>query len=172
MATSLRVMSANLCWGRADPECLLALVRRLEVDVVGLQELGCDQAEAVSQELPYGVLSPSNDSTGTGVALRRPAKIDVIPMAFRPLHTALLDPADWPALDACEPGYLRQRVRLRGEDAEREADTYVSPLRSPEPVAFEWYKQLIVAGAREHALPAAWLDFLEGLPSRPDPARR
>jgi len=83
-----------------------------------------------------------------------------------------LDPADWPALDACEPGYRRQRVRLRGEDAEREADTYVSPLRSPEPVAFEWYKQLIVAGAREHALPAAWLDFLEGLPSRPDPARR
>lgn len=91
-------MSANLCWGRADPERLLALVRRLGVDVVGLQELGRDQAEAISQELPYGVLSPSSDPTGTGVALRRPAKIDVIPMAFRPLLTALLDPVDWPEL--------------------------------------------------------------------------
>lgn len=92
-------MSANLCWGRADPERLLALVRRLGVDVVGFQELGQEQAEAVAQELPYGILSPSSDATGTGVALRRPAKIDVIPMAFRPLHTALLDPVDWPELD-------------------------------------------------------------------------
>lgn len=99
VATSLRVMSANLRWGQADPERLVALIRRLEIDALGLQELGNELAEAVAQELPYGVLSPSSDSTGTGIALRRPAKIDIVPMAFRPLHTALLDPSDWPQLD-------------------------------------------------------------------------
>ena len=82
-----------------------------------------------------------------------------------------LDPSDWARLDACEPGYHRQRVKIRADDAVREADTYLSPLRCEEAVAFHWYKRLIVDGAREHGLPSAWIDFLEELPARPDPTR-
>ena len=82
-----------------------------------------------------------------------------------------LDVADWVRLDACEPGYTRQRVRVRSGEIGRKADTYVALERSPDPVAFAWYKRLIVEGAREHALPADWIDFLAALPARPDPAR-
>jgi endonuclease/exonuclease/phosphatase (EEP) superfamily protein YafD len=92
-------MSANLCHGRADPERLVAQIRRLAVDAVAMQELGHEQAEAVSEALPHGVLAPDARAAGTGIALRRPAKIDVVPMTFRPLHTAQLGPADWPGLD-------------------------------------------------------------------------
>lgn len=82
-----------------------------------------------------------------------------------------LDAADWAKLDACEFGYRRLRVRLRADGAEREADAYLSQLRCEELVAFRWYKQLILDGAREHALPSEWIEFLEGLPARPDPTR-
>ena len=82
-----------------------------------------------------------------------------------------LDAADWAKLDACEPGYTRQRVRVQAGEIEREAETYVALARSPEPVAFTWYKRLIVEGAREHRLPADWIDFLTALPARPDPDR-
>ena len=100
MGESLRVMSANLRWGRADPEALLALIRRLEVDAVGLQELGHEQAEAIAEELPYGMLAPGAGPEGTGIALRRPAAVEAIPMSYRPLHVAQLHPADWPGLEA------------------------------------------------------------------------
>jgi len=93
-------MSANLRWGQADPAALVAQIRRLEIDAIGLQELGHEQAEAISEELPYGVMTPADGAAGTGIALRRPAKIDVVPMAFRPLHTALLEPAEWDGIDA------------------------------------------------------------------------
>ena len=82
-----------------------------------------------------------------------------------------IDAADWARLDACEPGYRRLRVRLRAGDAERDAEAYLSQLRCEEPVAYHWYKQLIVDGAREHALPSEWIEFLQALPARPDPTR-
>lgn len=82
-----------------------------------------------------------------------------------------LDSADWAKLDACEPGYARLRVRLRAGDTEREAGAYRSTHSCDDPVAFQWYKRLIVEGAREHALPSEWIEFLEALPARPDPAR-
>ncbi len=40
-----------------------------------------------------------------------------------------------------------------------------------EPVAFDWYKRLIVEGAREHGLPGDWVATLERLPEKPDPRR-
>ncbi|MEE3331040.1 MAG: endonuclease/exonuclease/phosphatase family protein, partial [Myxococcota bacterium] len=100
MGQTLRVMSANLWWGKADAEALLALIRLHDVDAIGCQELGFEQAEAISEELAFGELSPSCGPEGTGIALRRPAEIEVVPMTYRPLHVARLDPADWPELSA------------------------------------------------------------------------
>lgn len=94
----LRVMSANLRRGHADSDALVDLIRRLRVDAVGLQELGPAQAELISTELPHGLLSPSASAEGTGLALRKPARVVAVPTAYRPLHVAHLESTEWPGL--------------------------------------------------------------------------
>lgn len=79
-----------------------------------------------------------------------------------------IDPGHWRWLDACERGYARVPVEVRGAaGALLRAETYVSILRAPEPVLASAYKRLIVAGAREQALPARWVALLEALPESP-----
>ena len=48
------------------------------------------------------------------------------------------------------------------------AATMVADARDPSLAPSERYRALLVAGAREHGLPAAWIAFLEGLPARPE----
>lgn len=81
-----------------------------------------------------------------------------------------IDAGDWPRLDAFERGYTRMRVRVASE-RERilAATTYVAPETAPDPTPFGWYKQLMVDGAREHGLPAAYVTELEQLPERDGP---
>ena len=74
----------------------------------------------------------------------------------------------WPDLDTFEPGYERIRVVVVTATEPLEAWTYVSERVTDDPVPFRWYKQLIVAGAREHGLPEAWVATLEALPEKPD----
>lgn len=82
-----------------------------------------------------------------------------------------LDPEHWPVLDAHEPGYRRVPVGVWTEGGELEAETYLARIHTDDPVAWDWYKRLIVEGAREHGLPADWLATLETLPERPPPER-
>ena len=79
---------------------------------------------------------------------------------------------DWAALDACEPGYERIAVGVEAGERRLRAETYVALRLTREPVAFDWYKRLILEGAREHGLPDEWLERLERLPQRPDPRSR
>ena len=72
----------------------------------------------------------------------------------------------WEALDAHERGYERIAVAVAAEGRRLEAQTYVALLPTGDPVAFDWYKRLILEGAREHGLPAEWLAVLEALPGR------
>jgi hypothetical protein len=75
--------------------------------------------------------------------------------------------ADWPALDACEPGYARVEVEVERAGGERlRAFTYVSQELCADPVPTATYKRLLVRGAREHGLPAEWIARLESLPAR------
>jgi len=97
-ARLLRVMSANCRCGRADSGALVELIRRYQVDVLALQELGEPQAERVLAELPHGTLCPERGAEGTGLALRRPARMSQVPTAFRPIHVAHLAPSHWPGL--------------------------------------------------------------------------
>ncbi|HEB90379.1 MAG TPA: hypothetical protein ENI85_12480, partial [Deltaproteobacteria bacterium] len=76
MAASIRVFSGNLWWGRADPEGLIELIRENRVDVFAAQELGHENAEAISSELPFGCLEPGDDFQGMGIALRRPGRYE------------------------------------------------------------------------------------------------
>ena len=76
----LRILSANLLWGRADANALVELVRRYQPDVVCLQELTADavdrlKAAGLTVELPYVAFDAIEPGvTGTGLAARRPLR--------------------------------------------------------------------------------------------------
>ncbi len=99
MARELRILSANLFNGGADPAALGELVRAHAPDVVAVQELGPEQAEVLSALLPHGALEPATDFTGMGIALRAPAGLRRVPLAYRDARVALLEPAGWPGLE-------------------------------------------------------------------------
>ncbi|HSP99678.1 MAG TPA: endonuclease/exonuclease/phosphatase family protein [Candidatus Dormibacteraeota bacterium] len=68
----VRVLSANLWNGGADPEGFVALVERMRADVVAVQELTPPQAEALRRCMPHGILEPATDYNGMGIAGRTP----------------------------------------------------------------------------------------------------
>lgn len=74
------------------------------------------------------------------------------------------------ALDRIEPGYARSAVRIRRADSELDAFTYVA---LPESVdadlrPFTWYRDLVVAGAHQIGLPAAYVESLRAVETRAD----
>ena len=76
----------------------------------------------------------------------------------------------WTDLDGFEPGYTRTHVEVVAADGRRlSAQTFIASVPAAELVAFDWYKALIVEGAREHKLPADYVAGLEALAARPDP---
>lgn len=91
-------MSANLWSGAAHPEALAGLVASLEIDVLATQELTADQADAIGEVLPFGLLEPHPKYHGMGIALRHPARVDHIEMPFRSARRARLGAGDWPDL--------------------------------------------------------------------------
>lgn len=98
MGQTLRIASANLMNGGVDPAAFAGLLDAMRVDVVALQELSHDQADAISEVLPFGQLEPERNYQGMGVATRRPSKVNRIPATVRDMRQALLDPCEWPEL--------------------------------------------------------------------------
>ncbi len=94
----MRVLSGNLMNGGADPEAFADLARSSGADVVVVQELSPEQASALGRAFPHGRLEPARDFTGMGIALRYPAELDRIALAYRDARVARLEPAHWPAL--------------------------------------------------------------------------
>ena len=80
-----------------------------------------------------------------------------------------LSEAQLTALDTFEWGYSPAVVSLQRSDGTQvEATTYHAERFTDDPTPYDWYKQLLVEGAREHGMPADWLARLEELPSKPD----
>lgn len=84
--------------------------------------------------------------------------------------------SDLPGLDREEGvhlgGYARHSVRLRLPDGVTAAAmTYIAGDRfiDPASVPFDWYRDLVVAGATEHGLPPAWVYELARTPAVADP---
>lgn len=80
--------------------------------------------------------------------------------------------ADKPALDIAEGigmGYKGCEVEVQTAHGALQAWTYkatnIDPLARPYP----WYKALVVAGAKEHGLPGAYVAALEAVVTREDP---
>ena len=104
-------------------------------------------------------------------------KCDVITAPGETVYGALfrLDERDLPGLDAAERGYDRGLVRVSLEAEAREAFTYRARAErvAPALLPYRWYRHLVVAGARHHGFPAAYVAMLEAVAVQddPDPAR-
>ncbi|MCP3986048.1 MAG: gamma-glutamylcyclotransferase [bacterium] len=106
------------------------------------------------------------------------AKANLVPDPADHVWGALyqLDPGQLAVLDRYEGGYERVEIHVdrprEGAGSTRwQALTYRSDQRGDDPVPFDWYRRMILDGARQHDLPAAWLARLESLPWRADPTQ-
>jgi len=77
------------------------------------------------------------------------------------------------ALDRIEQGYDRRIAEVRFGEGFRSAGLYVAreDRIDPELRPHHWYKELVLAGARELDLPADYVASIEEEVSRPDPNR-
>lgn len=90
----MRILTANLRAGLADPEALSELLEACAIDVACFQELGPAQAAAIREVLPYGTLDPGAGRTrfaGMGIAAREPLDVEVLPLDGRRGFRAVLD---------------------------------------------------------------------------------
>jgi endonuclease/exonuclease/phosphatase family metal-dependent hydrolase len=87
----MRLVSANLWNGAADPKAFRAILEELSADVVAVQELAPEQADEIARVLPYGVLDPARNSTGMGIALRRPAPVERLALPGRDARLASVE---------------------------------------------------------------------------------
>ena len=80
-----------------------------------------------------------------------------------------IEQAQLALIDRFEMGYERVAVEVRttAGDTHR-ASTYRSDRITRDPVPFDWYREMILEGAREHGLPEEYLTVREALPARPD----
>lgn len=94
-------------------------------------------------------------------------------LSFSPGRTAWgvlyeIETHDVNTLDRVEGGYDRVLVQVYRPTGDLVvAVTYVSTRLTKEPAASEWYKRLIIQGAREHNLPREYIAYLEQLPLKP-----
>jgi endonuclease/exonuclease/phosphatase family metal-dependent hydrolase len=94
----LRILTANLWNGRAEPGAIADLIAQTEPDALLVQELAFEQARTIERLMPHGVLLPRNDKLGMGLALRRAAEVSRLPMPRRDALRARIDAAAWPGL--------------------------------------------------------------------------
>jgi gamma-glutamylcyclotransferase (GGCT)/AIG2-like uncharacterized protein YtfP len=79
-----------------------------------------------------------------------------------------IDFQDLSTLDKIEADYDRIQVQvLRSDGDSVKAVIYISTYLTSDPVAYDWYKELVLSGAREHNLLRDYIAYLERLPSRP-----
>jgi endonuclease/exonuclease/phosphatase family metal-dependent hydrolase len=93
--TPLRILTANLFGGRADPVALAELIEELAVDVACVQELNPRLADALSRLLPWGQLGPNEIGRGLGIACRHDAEVKQFYLPKRLGWVARLSPTNW-----------------------------------------------------------------------------
>jgi hypothetical protein len=144
-------MSSNLYFAYGSNLCVARLLERAP----SARARGAARAPGLALRLD------KRGADGTAKANLHPAPDGVVWGAVYGL-----DHEDWACLDAHEPDYVRIEIQIwLGEKLAR-AQTYRSDHLTAESVAAAWYKQLIVDGARAHALPADWCAWLDSLAAR------
>ncbi len=116
-----------------------------------------------------GFVKRGADGSGKATILRSARASDRV-------HGVLfeIDLAERETLDRVEgPGYERldDLAVDRNDGVRTLASVYVAREGAIDPtlVAFDWYRALVIAGARRHGLPADVIAEIESVPVRPDP---
>jgi endonuclease/exonuclease/phosphatase (EEP) superfamily protein YafD len=91
----LRILTANLYNGRADPASLDAALRATKPDVVCAQELAPNAAEVLAEWATTSLLDPRLDNTGMGVAVCGGATFERLSFPYRRPVLARLPAAEW-----------------------------------------------------------------------------
>jgi endonuclease/exonuclease/phosphatase (EEP) superfamily protein YafD len=135
----LRVLTANLYIGAADPQALVALVRTLHIDVLATQELtpeaalGLDAA-GLSAVLPYRAAYPRPGGSGSGLYSRYPLSapgLRTMPRCHVQAHATLALPGARPvsveSAHPCSPadatGALQWATEIAAQPAATPSDT-------------------------------------------------
>lgn len=92
---SLRVLTANLYADRLNVEAFQELLKEIDPDVAMVQELSFAAAEILGRLLPHGLLIPEEGHDGRGLALKAPAEMERLPMAYRDGLIARLEAPAW-----------------------------------------------------------------------------
>jgi gamma-glutamylcyclotransferase (GGCT)/AIG2-like uncharacterized protein YtfP len=71
-----------------------------------------------------------------------------------------IDSSELPGLDSAEGGYERRSVEVVFGDQVVEAQPYVSEEMTEEPVAWDWYKDIIWKGVKLQGLPRSYIQYL------------
>jgi gamma-glutamylcyclotransferase (GGCT)/AIG2-like uncharacterized protein YtfP len=80
-----------------------------------------------------------------------------------------IDSAELDQLDRYENGYVRISLDvMNDQDSLVKAYVYVSSKLTDDARPYDWYKELMIKGAREHQLPAFYIARLEQIESKPD----
>jgi gamma-glutamylcyclotransferase (GGCT)/AIG2-like uncharacterized protein YtfP len=118
----------------------------------------------------YGLAFDKRGRDGSGKCTLTPGGAGVWGLVYR------MDPAEQGRLDAAEglgAGYERCRLEVTTLDGTRTVQSYIAPRhhRAGELAAFDWYLDLVLAGARAAPLPPDYCARLACTPTRPDPDR-
>ncbi len=87
----MRILSANLWNDAAEPGELMARLDDWKVDLVAFQELGPNQARALSERYSHGKLDPATDYRGMGIAANRPIEVNRISLSCRDARVARVE---------------------------------------------------------------------------------
>lgn len=133
----------------------------------------CPTAEAVGVAFAQGyrLEFSKRSQDGSGKATLVPSLDSTVPGVLFSLHDE-----DAPRLDAAEgKAYHRANTFKVSYDDGNEVDcvTYIAVAQDPLLRPYEWYKRLVVTGARQHHLPLEHIAALEAIEAIPDllPAR-
>ena len=66
-------------------------------------------------------------------------------------------------------GYEEKSVKVTTPAGHVDATAYIATKKEPALRPYHWYKALVVAGAAEHGLPAAYVEWLRTVEPKPDP---
>ena len=80
MGHPLRILSANLMNGGADPQVFAEMVAALDVDLLAVQEVAFEQAEPLAELFEHGVIDPDHQYVGMGLLSRYPVSLERVEM--------------------------------------------------------------------------------------------
>ncbi len=125
--------------------------RRLRARVPAARSLG--SARLADRRLAFN--KPGRDGSGRANIVREPG-VAVWGVLYE------IEVSDWSVLDGFEIGYERVKCDVTSARAEQlSAQVYQWTADTPEITPREWYREYLLEGAREHALPADYVAALE-----------